>query len=231
MSTIDAFTDQLLSNLADQPPASSLEPWRRPGLRCVRARITSLGGDVAVCELHDGTTAMLPVSEFPPHLRWAAGDELSALCQVDDGQQWLSCNRPELVVLVAHGYVPELRTGDVRVMGVARSPGVRTKLAVAPTVADLDPVTAVVGRAANRVRSIAQQLGGERLDVVAWHQDRSAYLRNAFAPASGPERVPCRPAGRLHRHCRPRLSSRPCGPQPWTQPPTPRRTPHRRPGG
>ena len=69
-------------------------------------------------------------------------------------------------------------------MGLARSPGVRAKIAVAATVDGLDPVATIVGRGANRVRALSSLLGGERLDVVAWHGDVSVYLQNAFAPAA-----------------------------------------------
>jgi transcription termination/antitermination protein NusA len=96
----------------------------------------------------------------------------------------LSLTRPELVALLAEGIVPELRDGRVRIMGVSRAPGVRTKIAVAATVDDIDPVNVMVGRSANRVRSLGRMLANERVDIVAWHPDPAVYLANSLAPAA-----------------------------------------------
>ena len=182
MPTADAFTDDRLAGMLH--PAGAELPWLRDGLRCVRAEVVVVNGDVATCRTAEGEDALMAVTEFPPHRRWSVGTEVVALRYLQGAQPWLSVNRAELVALVAEGVVPELRTGEVRVMGVSRSPGVRTKLAVAATVDGVDPVGTVVGKGANRVRAIARHLGGERLDVVAWHEDPASYRRNAFAPAS-----------------------------------------------
>jgi N utilization substance protein A len=86
--------------------------------------------------------------------------------------------------MLLDGYVPEVRAGLVRIMGVARAPGVRTKVAVAATDANVDPVASCVGRSANRVRAIGQLLGGERVDIIPWHPDTAKLLANALAPAA-----------------------------------------------
>lgn len=184
----EAFDDDLLAQVLALPSVTDT-PWHRDGLRCVRTRIVSIAKDVASCATSEGETLLLPVSEFPPQLSWQPGREQIALRFEAHGRPWLSCNRPELVALLAEGLVPELRRGDIRIMGLARSPGVRTKMAVAPTGYNPDgslpdPVASIVGKGANRVRRLSQLLGGERLDVVAWHDEVTAYVRNAFAPAS-----------------------------------------------
>lgn len=160
-----------------------LEPAAPGALRVVTATITRATADVALLRTRDGVDAVMPVSEFYPDRRWAPGDRFELLVVSDGDRPLLSAVRPELVEALYAGVSPEVRAGQVRVMGVARAPGVRAKVAVAATVAGVDPVAACVGRAANRVQTVSRALGGERLDVVAWNPDRVTFLRNALAPA------------------------------------------------
>lgn len=200
LSATDSSTDTSSDELLDDVLAfTGLQS--SGSVRCVRARIQAVGSDVATCQSSEGETLLLPVSEYPPQLRWSAGQQVFAVRYVMSGRPWLSCNRPELVSLLAEGVVPELRDGTLRIMGVARAAGVRTKIAVAatnssddPLEAFADPVGKMIGKAANRVRTLSALLGGERLDVVAWHDDPLRYLANAFAPATVTEVRPDGPS-------------------------------------
>ena len=66
-------------------------------------------------------------------------------------------------------------------MNVVRHVGVRSKIAVAATIADVDPVGACLGRAANRIKTLTTMLLGERVDVVSYHPDPERFLLNALA--------------------------------------------------
>jgi N utilization substance protein A len=153
------------------------------GATTVSGVLTRTSPDIATVRTAGGEELVLPVTEWPRPRRWARGEHIIALRTVVAGRPTLSLTSPALVTLVAEGIVPELRDGRVRVMGVAREPGVRTKLAVAATVDGVDAVASCVGRGASRVRMLMAQLGGERVDVIAWDPDRLRYLANALAPA------------------------------------------------
>lgn len=173
--------DDLLNSILLLPAGNA--PWQRDGLRCVRAKVTSTSPDIASCVTSEGEHLLLPASEQAPSDNLRVGDAFTALRFTLNERPLLSRTRPELVALLAEGIVPELRSGAVRLMDIARAPGVRTKVAVAATVPGIDPVSTVVGKSANRVRALTRLLGDERLDVVAWHDERDVYLANAFAPA------------------------------------------------
>ena len=68
-------------------------------------------------------------------------------------------------------------------MSIARAAGLRSKVAVASTGGTADPVAAMIGRDANRVKLVSQLLEGERIDIVAWSPVTETYLKNALAPA------------------------------------------------
>lgn len=155
--------------------------------RLVTATVTSANDDVAMLTFtRDGATVtgQMPVSEFQPGRTWQVGQLVLALVCDDTERPLLSTVRPEIVEALLAGVSPEIRTGSVRIMGVARKAGVRTKVAVAATAADVDPVAACVGRQHNRVDYLKASLLGEQVDIIAWHPQPEEFLRNALQPAS-----------------------------------------------
>lgn len=79
--------------------------------------------------------------------------------------------------------VPEIAEDVVKIMGAAREPGFRAKIAVSSVESDVDPVGACVGMKGSRVQNVVQELQGERIDIVPWSPDPAKYVYNALAPA------------------------------------------------
>ncbi|MHB8572342.1 MAG: transcription termination factor NusA [Candidatus Dormibacteria bacterium] len=80
--------------------------------------------------------------------------------------------------------IPELAQGKVVIRGIAREPGLRTKVAVFTEQAGLDPVGACVGPKGVRIRAVVSELGQERVDVVPWSEEPEAYVASALSPAT-----------------------------------------------
>jgi transcription termination/antitermination protein NusA len=153
-------------------------------LRVVTGHVTSANGDVAMVRTSDGLVAMLPSSEFYSTRVLRVGDSYQLLLLGTDPAAVVSAVRPELVTALYEGIAPELRSGAVRIISVARAAGVRSKVAVAATQPGVDPVAALVGREANRVKAVSALLGGERLEIIPYHPVPEVYLANALAPAA-----------------------------------------------
>lgn len=163
--------EDVLALLGDIAPAS----------RLATGTLRDAGADVSLVELYDGRTGRLPASETA-HARKSENGSQLILAEIEDGSRpLLSATRTELLPLLLEGLVPELRDGTVRVMRVARRVGIRSKVAVAATTEDVDPVGAVLGRGAGRIRLATRLLDGERIDVVAWHPDKARFAVNALA--------------------------------------------------
>jgi N utilization substance protein A len=79
--------------------------------------------------------------------------------------------------------VPEVSDGTVAIMGVARDPGLRAKVAVYSKDREVDPVGACVGIRGSRIQNIVQELRGERIDIVVWSPDIAVYAQNGLSPA------------------------------------------------
>jgi N utilization substance protein A len=70
------------------------------------------------------------------------------------------------------------------VKGIAREPGSRTKIAIASVDSHVDPVGSLVGQRGVRVSTVMSELGGERIDIIEWSEDQTAYIKEALSPAS-----------------------------------------------
>lgn len=95
----------------------------------------------------------------------------------------VSRTHPELVKRLFEAEVAEVRDGTVEIMNVAREAGSRTKIAVWSSNPDVDPVGACVGINGARVNAVVDELGGEKIDIVAWNENAAYLIENALSPA------------------------------------------------
>lgn len=79
--------------------------------------------------------------------------------------------------------IPELADGSIIIHGVAREPGVRSKVAVSSEYANIDPIGCCIGEKGCRISRIMKELNGEKLDVVRYDDDKETFIKNALSPA------------------------------------------------
>jgi N utilization substance protein A len=79
--------------------------------------------------------------------------------------------------------VPEIAQGQIEIKSCAREPGSRSKVAVQSKVEGLDPVGACVGQRGTRIQAVMQELGGEKVDIIAYSEDPKEYIANSLSPA------------------------------------------------
>jgi N utilization substance protein A len=94
----------------------------------------------------------------------------------------VSRTHPELVKRLFEQEVPEVRNGIVEIKSISREPGLRTKIAVYSNNKDVDPVGACVGQNGHRVNIIVTELRGEKIDILAWHEDPRRFIASALNP-------------------------------------------------
>ena len=95
----------------------------------------------------------------------------------------VSRTSPDFVVKLFEREVSEIRDGLVKIMGIAREAGQRTKIAVASSDPRVDPVGSCVGVRGSRVRNITEELENERIDIIPYSDDIKKYAANALLPA------------------------------------------------
>jgi N utilization substance protein A len=134
------------------------------------------------------TEGVLPAREQTPRETYRPGDRIVAFVKNIDRESRgpmiiLSRQSPTLVDKLFEAEVPEIYEGIVKIVGVAREPGSRSKIAVTTRDSDVDPVGACVGIKGSRVQAVVQELRGEKIDIVPFDPDPARYIINAIQPA------------------------------------------------
>ncbi|OTA30068.1 transcription termination/antitermination protein NusA [Alloscardovia macacae] len=99
----------------------------------------------------------------------------------------VSRSHPELVRRLFEREVPELTSGAVSIMSIAREAGARTKIAVRANTPGINPKGSLIGPSGNRVRAVMENLGEEKIDIVDWSNDPAKFVAAALSPAHAVE--------------------------------------------
>lgn len=134
------------------------------------------------------TEALLPKEDQIPREHYKRGDRVQAIIidvrkEGRGPQVIVSRSHRDYMAALFRREVPEVDDGTVQIMGVARDPGSRAKVAVLSRERDVDPVGACVGIRGSRIQNVVQEMRGERIDIVVWSPDIATYARNALSPA------------------------------------------------
>lgn len=132
--------------------------------------------------------AVLRHDETIPREKFKNGDRVRAYVldvrrEVKGPQIFLSRTCPEFMAKLFTQEVPEIYDGVVQIMGVARDPGSKAKIAVRANDKTIDPVGACVGLRGIRVQAVVTELQGEKIDIVPYSEDKAQYIVSALAPA------------------------------------------------
>lgn len=95
----------------------------------------------------------------------------------------LSRSSPGLIAAIFAQEIPEVANGIVEIKQIAREAGSRTKVAVTANDDAIDPIGSCIGQRGTRIQTIIRELGGEKVDVIAWSSDESEYISAALSPA------------------------------------------------
>ena len=98
-------------------------------------------------------------------------------------QLFLTRTSPEFLIELFNIEVPEVGQGLIEILGAARDPGLRAKIAVKSNDKRIDPVGACVGMRGSRVQAVSNELAGERVDIILWNENPAQFVINAMSPA------------------------------------------------
>ncbi|MEE2617785.1 MAG: transcription termination factor NusA [Candidatus Poribacteria bacterium] len=137
----------------------------------------------------DRTEGILIDGEFNRNAGYRRGDSLKCIIVgVENDERGLqillSRNHNDLVVQLFEMEVPEIEDGLVEIRAIARDPGDRSKVAVYTNDSSIDPVGTCVGIRGSRVRTIVDELDGEKIELIRWHEDIQTYIKNSLQPAN-----------------------------------------------
>ena len=98
-------------------------------------------------------------------------------------QLFMTRTSSEFLVELFKLEVPEVGQGLIDIIGAARDPGLRAKIAVRSNDARIDPVGACVGMRGSRVQAVSNELAGERVDIILYDENPAQFVINAMSPA------------------------------------------------
>jgi N utilization substance protein A len=98
-------------------------------------------------------------------------------------QLFLTRTAPEFLIELFKLEVPEVGQGLIQILGAARDPGVRAKIAVRSNDPRIDPVGACVGMRGSRVQAVSNEIAGERVDIIPYVDNAAQFVINAMSPA------------------------------------------------
>ncbi|MBR1870252.1 MAG: transcription termination factor NusA [Kiritimatiellae bacterium] len=136
------------------------------------------------------TEMILPGKERLPNEDFQVGDSVNAV--IHNVRQSAEASGPSVVLsrtsneflrAMMRRDVSEIADGVVEIMGIARDPGYRAKVAVRSHDPKVEPVGACVGLRGIRVRGFVRELNGEKIDMVRWNEDVRQYVAAALSPA------------------------------------------------
>jgi len=141
-----------------------------------------------VLDLGNNAEALVPKSEVIPKEATRAGDRLRGYLydvrsEPRGPQLFVSRTAPELLIELFKLEVPEVGEGLIEIIGAARDPGLRAKIAVRSNDPRIDPVGACVGMRGSRVQAVSNELSGERVDIILWNDNPAQFVINAMSPA------------------------------------------------
>ncbi len=141
-----------------------------------------------ILDLGDNAEALIPREEMIPREIVHNGSRLRGLLkeirQEARGPQIIvSRSDVHFLIELMKLEVPEINQEMIEIMGAARDPGSRAKVAVHAHLPNIDPVGACVGMRGSRIQTVTSELNGERVDIVLWNDDMATYVMNVMAPA------------------------------------------------
>ncbi len=139
-------------------------------------------------DLEGTADAIIPREEMIPREPVRVGDRIRGyLKEVEEAirgpQLTVSRSSSELLIALFNLEVPEVGDGLIEILGAARDPGSRAKIAVRSRDQRLDPVGACVGMRGSRVQAVSNELAGERVDIIVWDESDAQFVINAMSPA------------------------------------------------
>jgi len=139
-------------------------------------------------DLGGNAEAFIPREDMIPREPVRPQDRIKGLLREVRSEQrgpqlFLTRTSPQFLIELFKIEVPEVGQGLIKILGAARDPGLRAKIAVRSLDQRIDPVGACVGMRGSRVQAVSNELAGERVDIILWDDNPAQFVINAMSPA------------------------------------------------
>ncbi len=178
----------ILQKLQEAERQSLYEKFKDRESELLTATVTKVDPNWVTLEI-EGMTVSLPWREQIPGEHYYTGKRIRVYLEKVE----LTGKGPQLKISRTHAHlvkklleleIPEVRNGDVEIMGIARDAGFRSKVAVRSKDPRIDPIGACVGQKGVRIQAVMEEINGERVDMLEWSDDAIKLISTALQPAA-----------------------------------------------
>ena len=178
----------IVQKVRDAERAQIVEAYLPKLNELVSGTVKKINRDNVIVDLGNNAEGILIKEALIPREVFRVGDRLRALLveikpENRGPQLILSRTSPKMLIELFRVEVPEISEEVIEILGAARDPGSRAKIAVKTNDGRIDAVGACVGMRGSRVQAVSGELAQERIDIVLWDDNPAQLTINAMAPA------------------------------------------------
>ncbi len=154
----------------------------------INATVERADDKAVILNLGLNTTAYMPVEETLSGEVYEPGKTIKVvITKVEESGKgpkvYVTRSQKDIIKRLFEAYVPEIASGVIDIINIAREPGSRTKIGVKSNNVNVDPKGACVGVGGARIKEINRELNGERIDIFVWNDNPAKNIAEALTPA------------------------------------------------
>jgi len=177
----------ILQKIREEEKDAVLDEYKKRIGEIVAGHIFRMEKGNAIVDLGK-TQATMVISDQIPGERYYINQRLKVLIkEIKEGEKGaeviVSRSDPKFIAGLFAMEVPEITSGSVKIEAIAREAGSRTKIAVSSSQERIDPVGSCVGQKGVRVTNVINEIGDEKIDIIAYSQSRERFIASSLSPA------------------------------------------------
>ena len=177
----------LLQQIKEAEKESILSEFSKKEGEILSGIVQRKEGETIFVDVNKTTTLLLREDQIPGEF-YKLGNRMRFFClkvkEASRGPEiYLSRSHPKFLSKIFEIEVPEISSGSIEIKAVAREVGFRSKIAVFSKEEGVDPIGSCVGARGTRVNAVMQELGREKIDIIAWNEKPEEFIKSALSPA------------------------------------------------
>jgi N utilization substance protein A len=178
----------IVQKVREAERAQVVDEYKDRAMTLVSGTVKRVDRNGVFVDLGGNAEGFIPREHMIPREIVRPQDRIKALLrevrsEIRGPQLFMSRTAPEFLIELFKIEVPEVGQGLIQILGAARDPGARAKIAVKSLEPRIDPVGACVGMRGSRVQAVSNEIAGERVDIIPWVDNPAQFVINAMQPA------------------------------------------------
>jgi len=154
----------------------------------ITVKVNKVAEDYFTFNMGMNTESFMPLKEAIPGEILREGQDIKVyITRVEKTGKgpkvYVSRSTRDIVKRLFELTIPEIASGDVEIIAIARDAGSRTKVGVMSNNPMVDPKGACVGMQGQRIKIINEALNNERIDIFTWKHNSIDLIAEALTPA------------------------------------------------